>query len=423
VRKIWLRNYRIAALIVVLTPILFLLANCTEESENAWTANPAQRIRVRLVESADRITLAAGANPQVSVESQPGSRMLAVPKGGTIVGLDGNQWNIGGVEVGTGNMTFSPGSDEGIRINGTAYRGVIKFVALGDGKFDVINDLPVDDYLKGVVTKEMFSSWHGEALRSQAIVARTYALYEAHTGGLSRYWDVYPDQRSQMYGGIDGETPQGVAAVESTSGIVLTYGGGSGKIFKAYFSSCCGGVTQSVTDAFPGEPYLPPLAEHVNGTCCSASKYFNWGPITLPKTEIVRRIHAYAERRGAAEGRVVPEMQITGIAGLQVAAVNQFGRPSRVMLTDSRGVQYSMAAEEMRTAINTDPASGPTLPSSFCKIKTDPTSDSVTFYDGHGYGHGVGMCQYCAEAQAAAGQSCEQILASAYPKSSLVRAY
>jgi len=68
-------------------------------------------------------------------------------------------------------------------------------------------------------------------------------------------------------------------------------------------------------------------------------------------------------------------------------------------------------------------AVGTTLPSSYCKINGDPNSDSVTFYDGHGFGHGVGMCQWCAEARAAEGQNFEQILVDAYPQAKMIRAY
>jgi stage II sporulation protein D len=94
-----------------------------------------------------------------------------------------------------------------------------------------------------------------------------------------------------------------------------------------------------------------------------------------------------------------------------------------VLITDSRGVQYSLAAEDMRAAVNTDAAFGSALPSSFCRINGDPNLDSVTFFDGHGFGHGVGMCQWCAEARAQAGQSAEQILLASYPEAKLIRAY
>jgi stage II sporulation protein D len=226
-----------------------------------------------------------------------------------------------------------------------------------------------------------------------------------------------------MYGGIAGESEKSRQAVAETRGIVLTYGPGDGTIFQAYFSSCCGGVTQAAADAFPGEPYIPPLSEHYNGPCCNASKYFNWGPIVITKTELTRRIRLWAQRTSSELGRPIPELNIAGVYRIDIQSLNRYGRPNRVLLTDSRGVQYSWAAEQLRSAVNTDAQPGTTLPSSYCKINGDPNSDSVTFYDGHGYGHGVGMCQWCAAARAAAGESFAQILVESYPQAKLVRAY
>jgi stage II sporulation protein D len=86
-------------------------------------------------------------------------------------------------------------------------------------------------------------------------------------------------------------------------------------------------------------------------------------------------------------------------------------------------VQFNWAAEQMREAVNTDAQPGTTLPSSFCKINSDTNPDSVTFYDGHGAGHGVGLCQWCAQARALAEQNCQQILLAAYPHAKLIPAY
>jgi SpoIID/LytB domain protein len=122
-------------------------------------------------------------------------------------------------------------------------------------------------------------------------------------------------------------------------------------------------------------------------------------------------------------GRPIAEQNMAAVYRIDLQQVNRYGRPNRILITDSHGVQFSWPAEQLRTAVNTDAQSGPTLPSSFCKINSDPNSPTVTFYEGHGFGHGVGMCQWCAEARAAAGQNFEQILVDAYPQAKLVPAY
>jgi len=405
--------------------LLILPLACSHDTASKPLASGSPRIRVRLLENVQQVSVTAADNPRVFLDSQPAGRALQFPSAFSVpLWLSADGWHIGRLGLGSGAMTLQSNSDRGIAINGVEYRGDFRFVPVAQGRFDVIDDLGVDDYLKGVVTREMYPSWPIEAIRAQAIAARTYALYESHTGGLSRYWDVYPDQRSQVYGGMPAETVRGCQAVDSTVGIVLTYGPGDGHIFKAYFSACCGGVAQSATDAFPGEQYIEPLAERYDGPCCSMSKFFNWGPVVIKKQELARRFRLWAQRRSKAEGREFPEMNLGGVARIEVQALNRYGRPTRVVVTDTHpGVQFNWAAEQMREAVNTDAQPGTTLPSSFCKINSEANPDSVTFYDGHGAGHGVGLCQWCAQARALAGQNCQQILLEAYPHAKLIPAY
>jgi stage II sporulation protein D len=414
--------------LLLLSPLLLALLlfpqGCSHQGTSTNSLSGAPHLRVRLLEDVDRVSLATDANPRASIDALATEKTLGFPKNTAVpIYLSANTWHIGALTMGSGILVIRPGSSNGMRINNAPYRGAFRMIPLGPDKFDVINDVEIDDYLKGVVTKEMFSNWPIEALKAQAVIARTYALYSARTGGMSRYWDVYADTRDQVYGGIDGETSGAIEAVDKTRGIVLTYGPGEGKIFKTYFSSCCGGVSAAAFDAFPGEPYVQPLSEQFRGTCCSASKYFNWGPIVIRKDELAKRFHAWADHRAKILGHDIPEAKIAGVYRIDLDKVNRYGRPQRILVTDTNGVQYSWPAEQIRSAVNQNANGGPTLPSSFCKINGDPNSDSITFYDGHGFGHGVGMCQYCAQAQAAQGERAEQILVQAYPGANLVRGY
>jgi stage II sporulation protein D len=401
---------------------------CTHDASKNSEISSGQRIRVRLFQAVPSVNIAAG-DPRVFVDSDTTPRTLAFPSGAAVpLHTTPAGWQIGTVSFSTGTLTIQPGPGQNLQINGVAYRGNLRFVPLGDSEFDVINDVDIDDYIKGVVSKEMFPNWPIEAIKAQAIVSRTYALYEAATGGKSRYWDVYPDQRSQVYGGISSETPAGREAVDATAGIVLVSGPGIGKIFKTYFSSCSGGVTAAASDAF-GDPYTIPLSEQNHGTCGSESPYFNWGPLTISKQEITHRIQLWAARKSKSERITMPETQMGTVQQIEVTAWNRFHRPTQVTVTDSHGTSYRWMAEQMREAINTVPpqASGTaapvTLPSSYCSMTSSASSEVITFFDGHGYGHGVGMCQWCAHDHAEAGYSAEQILADAYPQSRLFGAY
>ncbi len=236
---------------------------------------------------------------------------------------------------------------------------------------------------------------------------------KARTAPQGRPFDLYDDQRSQVYGGIGAETDKSRRAVDETAGVVLVYGPpGNEKIFKAYFSSCCGGISQSAADAF-GDPYIPPLSDQNNHSLCSASPKFNWGPVAISKTELTHRIRAWGVKRNR------PEKGMAELSRIDIQAVNRWGRPTRFLITDAAGNRYSLSGEELRWAVNTNGTEATRLYSSFFKLINDP--DVVRFVDCHGNGHGVGLCQWCAEARAEAGMRHEDIVLAAFQRAKLVR--
>jgi stage II sporulation protein D len=371
---------------------------------------------VRLAEKVKDVRLKSTQAAVYRAAGQTSSKRLALPDGGIAVRLQSGYWHIGNVRLGPGELIVQPAEIGSVSVNGRAYRGQFRFVPVSPDAFDVINDVSVEGYLKSVLPRELLSGWNPETYKAQAIAARTYVLYECHTAGVGRYWDVFDDQRSQVYGGLADETTKSRQAVDETAGIVLAYGPpGHERIFKAYFSSCCGGVSQSVTDAFPTDTYIPPLSDRNNGSLCNASPRYNWGPVVISKAELTRRFRLFGARRNG------PERNMGNVTRLEIEAINRFGRPVRFRVYDDRGNRYSWSGEEVRWAVNTDAPAGSRLFSSFFKIIDAP--DAVHFVDGHGLGHGVGMCQWCAEAMAEAGMRHEDIVLSSYPKAVLVRAY
>ncbi|MGE0029293.1 MAG: SpoIID/LytB domain-containing protein [Thermoleophilia bacterium] len=136
------------------------------------------------------------------------------------------------------------------------YRGGIRALPSGGGRFDLVNVVDMEDYLRGVVPREMPSSWGDDApaaLSAQAIAARSYVL---STMAPTSTYDVFDDERSQVYGGVDAEDPRSNRAVRQTRGTVLTY---DGAVITAYFFSTSGGRTEDVQNVFAGSsarPYL-----------------------------------------------------------------------------------------------------------------------------------------------------------------------
>lgn len=425
--RIWVAGWGLASLLCTLltagTLALISPWGCTPQSQvfpsdsEPAPSRLSQVIRVRLMNDVDELIVSASQPPRYLLPGAP-ERILNLPAN-VAVGFKrtrlGN-WQCGLTDLGPGgDLVLTPAAVGALRIDGKPYRGTIRLVPVSAGKFDVVNDLNLDDYLKGVLARELYPNWHDEAYKAQAIAARTYALYERHTRDLL-HWDVWADTKSQVYGGLSGETARSRAAVDATAGIVLAYGeAGDERIFKAYFSSCCGGVSQSAADGFR-EP-VTPLVEQNVGALCSASPKYTWGPVVVSKQELTRRIKGWAASRGREwEAKMAP------VYSIEVERSNRFGRPVLFRVTDKKGERYPLSGEELRWAVNFDAPEGQILWSSFVGSIVNE-SDRVRFIGGRGHGHGVGLCQWCTQARALAGIRHEDILTAAYPGARLLRAY
>ncbi|CAN5521801.1 SpoIID/LytB domain-containing protein [soil metagenome] len=398
---------------------LFLLilvpAGCRQNPSASSSAGPI--LRVCLMQNVDSVQVRSSAPVVAKSSNESDSRKLNFPSGADVpVAMAAEGWQIGNVVMGGGELLIKPAREGAVSVNGKPYRGEYRLVPAAEGKFDVVNDVPMEGYLKGVLPGELPRSWHPEAYEAQAITARTYALFEMKTRSAGKHFDVFDDTRSQVYGGMSVETAKSREGVDDTAGIVLAYAapGNAPKIFKAYFSSCCGGVGQSVTDAF-NEEGTPVMTEQSVGGLCNASPKYNWPPVVLSKAELTRRVKTWGARRNR------PEKDMAMIARLDVSHINQYGRPVRFIITDTRGNRFSLSGEETRWACNADANGGPILLSSFFKPVNE--DDAVRFTDGHGFGHGVGLCQWCTEARAEQGMRHEDIVRLAFPRSILVAAY
>jgi stage II sporulation protein D len=138
-------------------------------------------------------------------------------------------------------------------VNDGLYRGTMELRAGADGGVTAINVIKVDPYIQGVVPGEMPANWHMEALKAQAVAARTYALATSLDGGV---FDLYPDTRSQVYRGVSAETSRTNAAVAATDNEVVDYDGG---IVTTYYFSTSGGHTENIENSFIGadpQPWL-----------------------------------------------------------------------------------------------------------------------------------------------------------------------
>lgn len=402
-----------------LTKLLLLIAlalpaGCA--TERAMIGPPV--VRVQVLAAQETVMVAATSAPAIRGAGEREWRKVNFPSGGGVpITFSPGGWSIGNVRFPAGELLIQPQPMGTVSVNGASHRGRYRFVPVAGGRFDVVNDVDVDSYLMGVIPREVFPDWTIETFKAQAVAARTYALYEVRTSTAGQHFDLFPDERSQVYGGIKDESPKSRTAVSETAGLVAAHGSrGREKIFKAYFSSCCGGAGQSSHTAF-GDPEIPPLAARSVGTLCSASSRFNWGPIAITKEELTRRMKLWAIRSGKNH----PIKDMSTLRSIEIAQANNVGRPVRFVVTDSSNRRYSLGSEEFRWACNSDAKGGTTLNSSY--VKPVATNDSIQFTEGHGWGHGVGMCQWCAESLGKQGRTHEQILRFSYPGAVLVKAY
>jgi stage II sporulation protein D len=220
-------------------------------------------------------------------------------------------------------LDFRPASGAAA-LNGRGYRGAIRILKLGS-RIRIVNVVDLDLYLRGVVPSEMPKDWAPEALKAQAVAARSYAVSHLHPGG---GYDLYPDTRDQVYLGIPHEAPATTAAVNATAGQVVLY---KGKAASTYFFSTSGGRTASVQDLYPNSepiPYLVSVADKYD----SISPYHDWGP------------YRFAPRR-LARGLKVPGR----LLDVQTVASSS-GRVRSVVATGSRG-QVTIDGSKVRFAL------------------------------------------------------------------------
>jgi stage II sporulation protein D len=182
-------------------------------------------------------------------------------------------------------------SKDPMRLMGPALNGVTSGLYRGDIEVTVdgrgvtaINELDMDSYLRGVVAGEMPSTWPLEALKVQAVAARTYALTTRKTDGS---FDQYPDTRSQVYRGVTGESVRSDAAVSETSGQIVTYGGAPA---VTYYFSTSGGHTENVEFSFVGslsKPWLVGVPDPYD----TQSPYHRW-QLTFSAARLDRALKA-----------------------------------------------------------------------------------------------------------------------------------
>lgn len=323
--------------------------------------------------------------------------------------------------TGTGLISARPARGGLLEIAGTPYRGTAVVRATGPGRLTVINEVDMEEYLLGVVPREIGKVGEEllEAAKAQAVAARTYAVrYLGRRAELG--FDVFATVQDQVYGGVAAEHEPVSRAVLETAGEILTY---RGEPIEAFYHSTCAGQTAAIHEVWPVEsprPYLVSVVDvdpRTGEAYDRASSRFQW-----------------TERWTAEE--------LTGILNRTLADSLPPGRQSIGEIRDIRVLERTPSGRIKRMRISTDAGdfhvggdrirwiflrpSGPILNSSKFDIQLnrDPQGQVQEIVaTGGGWGHGIGMCQVGAMGRARAGQDYRTILGTYYPGTQITELY
>lgn len=344
---------------------------------------------------------------------------------------------------------------------GLSYRGALEVIRVAD-RLVAVNILDLESYLRGVVPREMPSSWGNyggmEALKAQAVAARTYALCY-HGQGRHADYHVCDSQHCQVYGGVEAETPNTDRAVEMTRGEILTF---NGRAISPFYHATNGGYTElpqnvwSVSlEYFKSEhdPYDDPD-----------------NPLGLGNMVIHRHATWEMDIPVGALGQLLAEaghIESGKVESIVVSSTFPSGRVNELRLNFAGGGSFSLYKEKARTALglrsqlytvrdNPEPrvwivsnAGGVERKESLAELEgkwvagaggvknmligdsfpvlskggRDTVPYAAFIFEGRGFGHGIGMSQNGAYNRSRVGHNYREILSFYYPGTQLVRGY
>lgn len=267
--------------------------------------------------------------------------------------------------------------------------------------------LSMEDYLSGVLAGEVpYDRWHPEALKAQAVVSRTFALYEIRARSGDAY-DVDNTMMSQVFKGANfRNVPVLSTAINATRGQVLTSGGA---MFPAYFHSTCGGHTEAAAGIFPDHAGVRPLCG-VNCPYCKISPSHRWNA-KYSKESMAAKLREKIPTLGKIESIAFTDSkgQPVGVLGTEPR------RAQTVTIKHSAGTS-TLQGNVFRLAI------GARELKSLLFVSVSDTGDAFDI-SGGGYGHGVGLCQYGSQGMAQSGEPYLRILGLYFPGAALTKMY
>jgi stage II sporulation protein D len=420
--------------ILCLIAMVLLIAGCASSTPAPSTAagGPAARpsgseptIRVLVLSSSGSATVAS--TGAVKITGAGGATLLSTDRGGT-VSLARTSRGIQVRLATSGQSAESPGSvvvDAGaapLSVGGVWYSGRVLAGPSENGGIDLVNLVPLETYLEGVVPHEIGEPGPDAyaAVEAQTVAARTYALSRMNLNR-NRSFDVEAGVMDQVYRGNEKKSRLASSAVRDTRSLVLSY---HGALCEAYYSATCGGCTSDIRTVWPDRPDAPFLhgaldrpAGGATSFCAEARNFrwcFSFSGHALGNT-LRQTLPALVHVAPGSVGQLID---------MKIVQRTASGRVWRLEIRTSTGT-YNVEGDKIRRALMLDVQKGRILPSTMFDLEKRMSGDLLASVDivGGGNGHGVGMCQNGAIGMARRGYAYDMILQHYYPGSALRAGY
>lgn len=339
-----------------------------------------ETIRVAIVKSAPEVTVGGDG---LLVTNEAGDA-LAISLPATVKPV-----NDGLLVEGKSYRRLIFAASSAVYVNNKPYRGLAE-LSVADKGILVVNQLPLEEYLVGLINCEISSAWPIDAVKAQAIIARTYALNKKNARMASPY-HLESSVIDQVYEGCLIEDSRARRAVLETEGEVLTFGGG---IIQAFYHSSCGGRTEASENVW-GAPAV--YLKGVDCQYCLTSPTATTWEYKLSLKEIEERLRAGGHK-------------VSGLYDIKPGPLNSRGRLKQVALFASKG-NVLISGEQFRKAVGYG-----VIKSTRFTLKNSKNEIS---FSGSGNGHGVGLCQWGSKQRALDGFAYGEILSYYYPGTEL----
>ncbi|MCR5030134.1 MAG: SpoIID/LytB domain-containing protein [Selenomonadaceae bacterium] len=314
------------------------------------------------------------------------------------VTVKNRRFAVDGKDVSAKKIRFAIADERSSRflsVAGEKYRGTVLLLLADDGTITVVNEVKLDDYIGGVISEEMSPDWPTEALKAQAVAARTFAAYSLGKHDDDGY-DVCATTCCQVYGGIGSESPEGLRAVSATRGEIMTYQGKP--IYAAFYASSGGMTAGSEEMGGTALPYLQAVRDPQDAVAPNR----HW-QVSMSPRELASKLASAGVSVGTLKAIELTPLEL----GKSAADRYPSGRVKNIRFIGTTQ-KVDISGPKLRWIVGLpstllDIRYGPenkTAPNTKGKIEIS-NQNAVIVFDGYGRGHGVGMSQWGAYGMAA----------------------